>query len=52
MVHDDEDHLYHDTLKLLGQAFALAFLVNVKAHNRKVFEDQKIKEIMELRKGM
>jgi len=51
MVHD-EDHLHHDTLKLLRQAFSLACLVDVKAKDQKTSEDQKIKENMELRKEM
>jgi len=49
MVHD-EDHLRHDTLKLLEQAFAMPCLVDVKAKYRKTSEDQMIKENMELRK--
>ena len=48
----DEDHLRHDTLKLLGQAFILACVVDVKAQDRKALEDQKTKEIMELCEGM
>jgi len=49
MAHD-EDHLHHDIEKLLGQAFALACLVNVKAKERKRVEGQRIKENMELHK--
>jgi len=50
MVHE-EDHLRHDTVKLLGQAFALACLIDVKARS-KTAEDQRIKENMELHKAM
>jgi len=49
MVHD-EDHLRHDTLKLLGQAFDMAFPVDVKDKDRKISEDHRIKENMELHK--
>jgi len=49
MIHD-EDHLRYDTMKLLGQAFALACLVDVKEKDWKTVEDQKIKENMELHK--
>jgi len=49
MVHD-KDHLRHDIVKLLGQAFALACLVDVKAKDRKTIEDQRIKEKMEFHK--
>jgi len=47
MAHD-EDHLRHNTEKLLGQAFSLVFRVNVKAKDRKRAEDQRFKENMEL----
>jgi len=49
MVHD-EDHLRHDTLKLLGQAFAMACLMDAKEKDRKSAKDQRIKENMELHK--
>jgi len=49
MVHD-EDHLRHDTLKLFGQAFAMACLVEAKAKDQKAAEDQRIKENIELHK--
>jgi len=39
-------------LKLFSQAFALTCLAQDKVQDRKVFEDNKNKEIMELRKGM
>jgi len=39
-------------LEAVGQAFALACLVDNKAQDWKASEDQKAKEIMELRKGM
>ena len=38
MVHD-KDHLFHDTLKLFGQAFAMACLVDAKEKDRKAVED-------------
>jgi len=46
MAHD-EDRLHHDTEKLLGQAFALTFLINVKVKDRKKAEDRRVKENME-----
>jgi len=49
MIHD-EDHLRRDTLKLLGQAFAMSFLVDVKNKDHKISKDHKIKENMELHK--
>jgi len=49
MVHDEE-HLRHDTLKLLGQAFAMACMVDAKAKDCKTTKDQRIKENMELHK--
>jgi len=49
MVHD-EDHLHHDTLKLFGQAFAMACLANAKAKDQKSVEGQRVKENMELHK--
>jgi len=44
----DEDHLRHDAKKLLGKAFALTCLVNIKVKYRKRAEDQSVKENMEL----
>jgi len=49
MVHD-KDHVRHDTMKLLGQAFALASLVDIKSKDRKTAENQRIKDNMELHK--
>jgi len=49
MVHD-EDHLRHDALKLFGQAFVMACLVDAKAKDRRSVENQRIKENMELQK--
>jgi len=49
MVHD-EDHLRHDTLKLFGQAFFMACLVDAKAKDQKAVDDQRVKENMELHK--
>jgi len=47
MAHD-EDHLRHDVEKLLGQAFSLTCLVNIKVKDRKRAKDQRVKENMEL----
>jgi len=34
----------NDVLKLFGQAFSMACLVNTKARDRKTVEDQRVKE--------
>jgi len=46
----DEAHLRRETLKQFGQAFAMAYLVEVKARDRRAAKDQRIKENVELRK--
>jgi len=50
-VHD-KDSLRRDSLNLSSQAFALACLADEKAQDRKVSEDHKNKEILDLRQGM
>jgi len=47
MAHDEE-HLHHETEKILIQAFALACVVNVKAKDWKRAEDQRFKQNLEL----
>ena len=47
-----EDLLCRNSLKLLGQAFALACMVDDRAQDRQVYEDQKNKGIADLHKGM
>ena len=51
MAHD-EDQLYRDAMKQIGQAFAMGCLAISKTRARKVAEDQKIQENLELRKKM
>lgn len=48
----DEDRLHHDAKKLLGQAFGLTCLVNVKVKDQKRAEHQMINQNMELHQEM
>ena len=49
MVHN-EDYLLRDTMKQFGQAFAMGCLVIAKARDRKVAEDQRVKENVKFQK--
>jgi len=49
MAHD-ENHLLCDTMEQFGQALAMGCLVVTKMRDRRVVEDQRIQENVELRK--
>jgi len=51
MAHD-EDQLYHDAMKQIGQVFAMGCLAISKTRAQKAAEDQKVQENLELRKKM
>jgi len=41
----DEDHLFHVTMKQIGQTFAMGFLAVSKARSQKSTEDQRVVEL-------
>jgi len=45
-----DDHLVHDAMKQIGQAFAMGCLAVTKMKNRRVAEDLKAQENAELHK--